>query len=498
MKRLLLIAFILTAANVSFSQNYILLSTGATGPTGTGNSAIYQDPATSNIGIGNVSPAATLDVWGVYAGGGVGYPPEIISSYYDGAVPIPIGTSRPNHFLASHETVTGLLDPIYSTVTDFSINSVGQVGIGAAANSSRDLFIQDHTYNECGFIGNAVITLFDNANNFLLQASNMGSSTVPSGGLIIASNSAVACSTNTTTLALGVFDQSGTLTKPLFSVVGQGVVSIGASDPLAQLDIMQNNSVTDYLFHVGSYASSSSDFFSVHNDGYVGIGKLNPGNALVEVSDVNGLGASNIPLFTIDNGEGNSYLRLMGSSGSSGGTSLQLFSGSNAGWPTQIQFWNADATAERHLITDDFGTGNLLIWPGWSTTASNVVEIAGSEQIDGTAWIGYSPAPEGQGSGTFPTWSLSVDGQVVAKEIVVTTTSWADTVFSNTYQLKPLADVESYIKQNHHLPEVPAASEVVCTGISLGDMNKMLMQKVEELTLYTINLEKRLKSLEAK
>jgi hypothetical protein len=98
----------------------------------------------------------------------------------------------------------------------------------------------------------------------------------------------------------------------------------------------------------------------------------------------------------------------------------------------------------------------------------------------------------------FSTYQLSVYGQIAAEEVVVVTSGWMDTVFSNTYRLKPLNEVANYIAENHHLPDVPSDKDVFQKGVSLGEMNKILTQKVEELTLYTINLEKRLSELESK
>ena len=67
---------------------------------------------------------------------------------------------------------------------------------------------------------------------------------------------------------------------------------------------------------------------------------------------------------------------------------------------------------------------------------------------------------------------------------------WPDYVFDANYQLPTLDDVERHIKQNHHLPGIPSAAEVESTGLDSGQMHKLTMQKVEELTLYVIELNK--------
>lgn len=73
---------------------------------------------------------------------------------------------------------------------------------------------------------------------------------------------------------------------------------------------------------------------------------------------------------------------------------------------------------------------------------------------------------------------------------------WADYVFNKDYNLMPFEDVENFINENKHLPEIPSAQEVVDNGLELKGMNVLLLKKVEELTLHIIKLNKKLKSLE--
>lgn len=91
-------------------------------------------------------------------------------------------------------------------------------------------------------------------------------------------------------------------------------------------------------------------------------------------------------------------------------------------------------------------------------------------------------------------YRLSVDGNIRAKRVKVYTT-WADFVFDKNYGLPTLEEVERHIQQNGHLKDIPSASEVEKNGIELGEMNKKLLQKIEELTLYVIELNKELKQV---
>ncbi|MBC34554.1 MAG: hypothetical protein CL663_00715 [Bacteroidetes bacterium] len=119
--------------------------------------------------------------------------------------------------------------------------------------------------------------------------------------------------------------------------------------------------------------------------------------------------------------------------------------------------------------------------------ANNFLEVNGGAYFNGDIGIGTTD--------TFG-YKLAVNGTIGAKEIVVETTSaWPDYVFASDYELRSLDEVENYIEENQHLPDVPSAAEVEESGISLGEMNATLLQKVEELTLYIIQQQKELDAL---
>lgn len=92
-------------------------------------------------------------------------------------------------------------------------------------------------------------------------------------------------------------------------------------------------------------------------------------------------------------------------------------------------------------------------------------------------------------------FKLSVNGKIRAKEIKVET-GWSDFVFYKDYKLPSLLEVENHIKNKGHLKDIPSAKEVEKNGIFLGEMDAKLLQKIEELTLYTIQQEKKIKTLE--
>ncbi|MBO9204678.1 MULTISPECIES: hypothetical protein [Niastella] len=96
-----------------------------------------------------------------------------------------------------------------------------------------------------------------------------------------------------------------------------------------------------------------------------------------------------------------------------------------------------------------------------------------------------------------PQAKLSVKGDILAQKVKVTLTGWSDYVFYPEYRLRPLNEVEQYIKQYHHLPEVVSAEEVEKNGVDVGDNQATLLKKIEELTLYVIEQDKKIKEMEA-
>lgn len=101
------------------------------------------------------------------------------------------------------------------------------------------------------------------------------------------------------------------------------------------------------------------------------------------------------------------------------------------------------------------------------------------------------------GVGTIsPIHLFEVNGTMRAKELIIETVNWPDYVFNEDYKLLPLQDIEKFIAQHHHLPNIPPANEMEENGYAVGDMQKKMMEKIEELTLHIIALNKRIESLE--
>ncbi|MNK17302.1 hypothetical protein D3C87_354890 [compost metagenome] len=94
-----------------------------------------------------------------------------------------------------------------------------------------------------------------------------------------------------------------------------------------------------------------------------------------------------------------------------------------------------------------------------------------------------------------PTEKLAVNGTIRAKEIKVEANPWPDYVFNDDHQLMPLDSLASFVKENKHLPNIAPAKSVEENGVALGELNRQLLQKIEEMTLYLIDQSREIKSL---
>jgi len=111
------------------------------------------------------------------------------------------------------------------------------------------------------------------------------------------------------------------------------------------------------------------------------------------------------------------------------------------------------------------------------------LHVNGDSRVNGTLAIGIENT-------AIPTeYRVGIDGKVICEELKVkNSNAWPDFVFATNYHLMPLEKLEKFIQKNSHLPEIPSAKTVSEEGIELGKMNAKLLQKIEELTLYLIEL----------
>jgi len=170
--------------------------------------------------------------------------------------------------------------------------------------------------------------------------------------------------------------------------------------------------------------------------------------------------------------------------------------GINTGTPTsplsfpnvlgkKISFWNASAN-------NDFGIGIQSGEMQFYTAGQDIISFGWGSSASYNRTMAYYPGSAQLGINCLPQagYHLAVRGLIKSQEIVVELANWADYVFDNNYTLKPLAEVEQYIKENKHLPNIPSASDIKQNGLKVGELQNKMMEKIEELTLYIIELRK--------
>ena len=252
------------------------------------------------------------------------------------------------------------------------------------------------------------------------------------------------------------------------SFVGYKISREGSSGGIAmQLD--NANSVGSWRLGVGSqnhfgvYKSSNSfgSEFIILDNGNVGIGTDNPGRKLDVDGDI---------LLRNSNGIKQIY------TWAAADDNWRIGMNSNSGFTRSI------STAHVQFIT--FAAGTAQGFAIGVNGGNSSFEIRGSDHM------AFFRGNVGLGTTSTGTHKLAVEGSIGAREIKVEATGWSDFVFYDDYQLRPIEEVEEYIEEEGHLPEIPSAEEVAESGINLGEMDAKLLQKVEELTLYLIEQNK--------
>jgi len=148
---------------------------------------------------------------------------------------------------------------------------------------------------------------------------------------------------------------------------------------------------------------------------------------------------------------------------------------------------------------------SLMKFEEYTGTALTQVGAFGTNNTFGYGFIGKSydnVAIVWNGSNnvgiktTNPIYALNVNGTIRCKQLIVDT-GWSDFVFEDNYRLPPLREVEQHIQEKGHLPGIPTEAQVKERGVSVGEISSKLLQKIEELTLYVIDINKENESLKA-
>ncbi|MBI3510254.1 MAG: hypothetical protein HY064_06290 [Bacteroidetes bacterium] len=156
-----------------------------------------------------------------------------------------------------------------------------------------------------------------------------------------------------------------------------------------------------------------------------------------------------------------------------------FFVGTSSGANTTGKVGVGTATPQGDFQVGDGGTGKFCVLPGGRVTI-------GAAQITTGGLYDESFT------------KLTVDGRIMCKDIVISTTAdWPDFVFDSAYKLMPIDVLGEFIKTNHHLPGSKSAVEIEKNGISLAELCKQQQMQIEQMALYIVQIDARLKVLEA-
>ncbi len=226
-------------------------------------------------------------------------------------------------------------------------------------------------------------------------------------------------------------------------------------------------------YSIGTTFEFSSSKLTIQSNGNVGIGTTNP-QTKFQIGEFNNIGNYKVSIPGVYNFE---EVRL-GQYGN-GASGLEMITHSNQTYSFGVRLFANVDTGGQGLL---FQTAN----PSLSAQDLNYVTRM-AISINGNVGIGTIN----------PDAKLAVNGTIHSKEVKVDLNVPApDYVFANDYKLRTLKEVETYVNENSHLPEIPSAQEFEKNGIQLAEMNMALLKKVEELTLYIIQMEKNQKELE--
>lgn len=533
------------------TANYIMKNDGSGNPVNTSKLFEYND---NYIGIGTTTPIARLHITQptitpmppYFSITQPGFTPPVTFSNIpiftvSGNANVGIGTATPQTMLhvQSRKAIAAFNDDPFSQKLFYMTNK----------NGNDLVMISDMSYNDGADVSAAFLgVLGANRNDMLAFAvftptellfpfSVLGDGTVALGIDLNYSTDPYAQldirKHNSYDYIMSVADANNA-TKH-FNVANSGNVGIGMASNTAPgaLSVYKNGSAT-YLDIYSSYDGAALRFMGSTSAQH-SISQAAGGDLLIDAGLAGGGGNDKLKIdgsVAVTRAAGTVYMDLIETS-------------STVDHNAQIRFIGSDGTTVRHLITED-ASGNLLINAGYAGGSDKVVINGNTTTTGGIDMTQGDPGsngwynqiqfhngtgttkqvlanlgndlilnlnPYGAGSGVLKvsgkvqigdvstpgSYKLYVQDGILAERFKCAlksdNTNWSDYVFDKNYKLMSLNKLEEYVKKHHHLPNIPSAEEVYRDGIDLGDMDAKLLEKIEELTLYIIDLQDQVQKL---
>lgn len=389
-----------------------------------------------NVGIGTYQPASKLDIRGNLTVGNQG-------SLFEGYNSV-IRMNAANDVSASIVVHDGTLRPkgfYIRTGNDYrmKISEDGSVGIGTLSPASK-LDVR----------GNLTIGNQGDNSYIKMNAANNVSASI---GVQDDAN-----------LGRGFYVKTGDRYR--MKINEDGLVGIGTSQPVSKLDVRGNltvgNQGDNSVINMNA-ANGKSASIGVQNDNNDGFYIKTGGEYRMHVNQNGNVAIGNLSRFSggyklgVD---GKVYCKGLSVGHTSDNSGINFYANNDKNAQIGVQ---DDSDAGFYIKTN--GRYRMHVNQNGNVTIGNTAQVSGN-------------------------YKLAVDGKIKCRELRVDISGWADFVFEKEYSLRPLEEVEQFIRNKGHLPDVPSETEVLENGADLGKMDAILLQKIEELTLYMIDMKK--------
>ena len=404
---------------------------------------------------------------------------------------------------------------------DFTVNTIGEVGIGTA-NPSGQLHLNPYSGD------NLVIKDADATIQFTKPATTIGGLDEKKGFLQLTDTDDLRMGTNSANNNGKVILRTNGADRVTLDPTGE--LGIGTPNPLAKLHIMGGDDAglsfsSNGFIMLGEPVVGSSNLIMDNNEIIARTGssagtlnlQTNGGELLSGARLTINKGGEALKINGVDpfiqiyqSGVAKSYLQQLGADfkvGVNGGGDL-LLEGANVGVGTSAPTSKLHVAgrglfrgAGEVLAVDGssnpsigfYNNGNFRSFISQSNTELYIGVNNGNLRLDATGQIAIGTVVAAASG-----YKLTVSGKIICEEMKVKLVgSWPDYVFDENYKRPSLTELSSYIKTNKHLPNIPAASEIDKGGFEVGDMQRRMMEKIEELTLYILDQQKQIDELKA-